>query len=141
MTILNALINSSFIAAATYDTDELELTVILRNGRSYLYFDVDFDTFDTLQHSESAGSYYNNNIRSCFDVIEVDAEVSQINNFHNFNSSWLSSASYSPTGVATVRLRSGRTYDIEMVRDSWVEFISADSSGAYFNAFLRQSVR
>lgn len=47
------------LASATYDTEAKELTVEFNNGRSYVYENVDVDTYNALIGAKSAGGYFN----------------------------------------------------------------------------------
>lgn len=141
MTIVSINLNSSFLARASYNVEDLELTVYFQDGRSYVHADVGFDVFDELEHSESAGIFYNDNIRNVYDYrecgcVHLAAGIVPVNT-HQFQSSFLRTAQYNGnTGVCTVTMRNGRSYDYALDRASFNEFISAQSAGTYFNDFI-----
>lgn len=51
--------DSAMLASCDYDSNEKELTVTFKNGRSYTYSDVDRRIYDELINAKSAGKYFN----------------------------------------------------------------------------------
>lgn len=51
--------DSTMLASCDYDSNEKELTVTFKNGRSYVYADVPVDIYNDLIGSKSAGRYFN----------------------------------------------------------------------------------
>ena len=141
MTILSASINSSVLSVPVYDTDTMELTVALRNGTAYQYSDVTLDVFEGLDSAESAGVFFNDNIRNVFVYQEVSLSyvlgLFNVNTYHNFNSSFLRTAQYDPdNGIATITLSNGRAYGYRLDVSCWLEFLNAQSAGQFFNDFI-----
>lgn len=140
MTIISINTNSSLVSIVRYNVETLELDIILRGGRAYRYSDVGFDIFDELEHSESVGVFYNDNIRGVFDYVEFDYIGTSFvpSNTHVFNSEWLHTAQYdSNTGECLITLLNGAVYLVDMSRQCFNEFISSESAGRYYNDFIR----
>jgi len=138
MTIQYANINSSAIRSAMYDGEDL--TVVFRNGNAYQYFEVSPIVFNNLQFTESAGQFYNDNIRGCYNSIRVDLvnilDIVRDVDFHSFQSSFLTHAEYDrESEIATITIRD-RVYQYRIHPDCWAAFISAESAGAFFNNFI-----
>lgn len=138
MTILTAALNSVSVVRVSYDVENLELTLTFRNGAVYRYSDVEFDVYDGLIHSDSAGRFVVDNITQHYnyEVLLVD------NNWytpvvHNFQSEFLESGTYH-NGVATLTVN-GRVYDYDMLPEVWEQFIQSQSAGSYFNNFIRST--
>lgn len=141
MTILTSRFNSSALSFGVYDTDNLDLTIVFRNGRAYQYFDVSLDVFEAIDSAESAGVYYNNNIRGVFDSIPVDINnaIALLGNaaYTNFNSSFLRTAQYNrERGEVTVSMARGNTYTYRLHQDAWAAWLASESAGAYFNNYI-----
>lgn len=51
--------DSTMLANCEYDSKESELTVTFKNGRSYVYKEVDKSVYDDLINAPSAGRYFN----------------------------------------------------------------------------------
>ena len=145
MTIISLNVNSSFIQLVRYNVEELELDILFRDGRCYRHFDVGFDIVEDLEASESAGVFYNDNIRDVFtyDIINYIGTAVVAANTHHFQSSFLQTAQYDANrGHCTITLANGRQYTYELCRAAFYELISAESAGAYFNNFIsRLAVR
>lgn len=56
-------VESSNIEAIGYDTDTNELYVEFKNGSTYKYMGVPFETYQELMDAESHGTYLNANIK------------------------------------------------------------------------------
>ena len=50
---------SSMLNGSSYDDETKELTVTFKNGKDYVYVDVDKSTFDLLESAPSAGKAFN----------------------------------------------------------------------------------
>lgn len=59
-------IESSNLREVGYDPDSKTLAIIFNSGMKYHYHDVPQETFDELKEAESAGKYFNANIRTSF---------------------------------------------------------------------------
>ena len=145
MTIISINLNSSVLELARYNVEELELDILLTNGSCYRYSDVGFDIFEELEASESAGVYYNDNIRNVFayePIRYIGTSFVPVNT-HHFQSSFLRTAQYDANrGHCTITLANGRQYTYELCRASFYALITAQSAGAYFNNFIsRLAVR
>ena len=46
------------LAAASYDPEEKEMSIVFTGGRAYYYVDVEKDLFDNLISAKSAGQYF-----------------------------------------------------------------------------------
>ena len=145
MTIISLNVNSSFIQLVRYDAEELELDILFRDGRCYRHFDVGFDIVEELEASDSAGVFYNDNIRNVYtyDLIDYIGTAVVPVNVHHFQSSFLQTAQFdSNRGHVTITLANGRQYTYEVCYRSYLELISAESAGTYFNNFIsRLAVR
>ena len=64
-------LDSSVLAAVTYDSATQILEVEFQTGRVYWYFDVPQAVFDALIASDSAGAYFNHEIRDGYSFREV----------------------------------------------------------------------
>ena len=51
--------NSSMLASCEYNTVAKELTVTFKNGKDYVYIDVDKQTYEDLIDAPSAGKFFN----------------------------------------------------------------------------------
>jgi hypothetical protein len=51
--------NSSMIQSCSYDNETKELTVTFKNGKDYVYVDVDKSIFDAMEATTSVGRYFN----------------------------------------------------------------------------------
>lgn len=49
---------STMLASATYDTETKEMTLEFNGGKSYVYEDVDVNTYNGLIGAKSAGGYF-----------------------------------------------------------------------------------
>lgn len=56
-------VDSTNIEAIGYDAGTMELHVQFRNGRTYVYFDVDEWRFSEMLNAESKGSFLNREIK------------------------------------------------------------------------------
>lgn len=65
--------DSSLITSAGYSNKIL--TVGMKNGRAYAYFDVPRRIFDELCAAESKGQYFNEKIKGNYDSEEVNAKA------------------------------------------------------------------
>ena len=66
MAVQQQALNSSVLAAASYDDERKELTLEFTSGRSYTYSQVPPETFKSLVSAPSAGKYFNNFIKDIF---------------------------------------------------------------------------
>ena len=64
-------VSSSNIAAAGYDDEKQTLRITFHSGRSYEYHKVPRIVFDNLLSADSAGQYFNRNIRDIYDFNEA----------------------------------------------------------------------
>lgn len=51
--------DSTMLASCEWNSTDNELTVTFKNGRSYVYVDVEKQTYDDLINATSAGRYFN----------------------------------------------------------------------------------
>lgn len=58
--------NSTALQGATYDSEAEVLTVVFRNGESYIYEGVPVDLWRGLKDSDSAGSFFYNYIKGVY---------------------------------------------------------------------------
>ena len=65
-------LKSSVIKAADYDEANQILTLNFQNGTTYAYLNVDRDTFRDLTLAESAGQFFQNNIRPHFPGVKIE---------------------------------------------------------------------
>ncbi len=141
MTILTTRFNSSVLSFGVYNTDTCDFTIAFRNGRAYHYFDVTIDVFEEIDRAESAGVYYNYNIRGVFDCIEVSMEaaiglLSEVSYTH-FNSSFLNTAQYNrDRQEVTVTMNRGSRYTYRLHQDAWAAWLASESAGAYYNNYI-----
>jgi hypothetical protein len=63
-------LKSSFIDSADYDPVTKQLSVTLRGQRVYTYADVPPEVFRELTLAQSAGSYFNDNIKSTYEAAQ-----------------------------------------------------------------------
>lgn len=61
---------SSVIKSADYDPEAHALEVVFRTGRHYVYLAVPEHVFDALVTAQSAGEYFNTNIRDQYETRE-----------------------------------------------------------------------
>lgn len=54
-----SFLDSSMLIGCSYDSETKELTVTFRNGKDYVYVDVDKSIFDAMQSTTSVGRYFN----------------------------------------------------------------------------------
>jgi len=66
-------ISSSVIVSAGYDGQACVLEIEFTSGKIYQYFDVPRTRFDGLLTAESAGTYFNANIRDDFEYDALPA--------------------------------------------------------------------
>jgi lysyl-tRNA synthetase class 2 len=64
-------LDSSVLAAVTYDSATQILEVEFRTGRIYWYFDLPQAVFDALIASDSTGAYFNHEIRDHYSFREL----------------------------------------------------------------------
>ena len=64
-------LKSSLFSSTDYDEASKTLTLHFRNGETYSYPDVSPDTFHNLIHAQSAGQFFQKNIRPHFQGIKV----------------------------------------------------------------------
>jgi hypothetical protein len=64
-------LNSSVVQSFDYVVQNQSLTVNLNNNRSYIYHNVPASVVDEFTKAESAGKFFNQNIRTKFDCAEV----------------------------------------------------------------------
>jgi hypothetical protein len=57
---------SSNIAGASYDVDTQELAVKFKSGATYIYENLGQDTADAFEQADSAGKYFDVNIKNRF---------------------------------------------------------------------------
>jgi hypothetical protein len=57
------------IAEVRYDDEQELLEVLFHNGRVYRYLDVPPEEYDALIAAESVGKYFNQEIRTRYDVL------------------------------------------------------------------------
>lgn len=62
-TIINVVVKSSNIQAATYDTESKTLTVTFNTNMIYDYYDVPWEIFTKFRTASSQGKYFNTNIK------------------------------------------------------------------------------
>ena len=63
---------SSVIAEVRYDEEGALLEVLFHNGRVYRYLDVPPDEYESLIHAESVGRYFNQEIRTRYEVLKQE---------------------------------------------------------------------
>ena len=140
MATFSNAINSSSIRAVSYCVEDRHLTVTFRSDRVYLYFGVDYQTYNELIGSESPGTYFNLTIRPHFECVELTQDEDYVcPNQHIFRSSFLQSASYDDISNTAYVTMNGRTYEYRLCQEAWTAFIESQSPGAYFNNFIRES--
>ena len=64
-------LESSLLSSANYHAEEQWLDLEFRNGAVYRYFHVLEHVFQSLQTEESAGGYFNREIRNQFDYRQI----------------------------------------------------------------------
>jgi hypothetical protein len=62
---------SSVISSFDYEPEECLLTILFRNGRIYVYYDVPADVADDFGNAPSKGSFFNTFIRDHYHYREV----------------------------------------------------------------------
>jgi hypothetical protein len=67
-------LDSSTLAAATYDNIRAELELDFRDGTRYTYSEVAPEIFDGLLRAGSKGWYFNRYIRSHFPYVKIRGE-------------------------------------------------------------------
>lgn len=65
--VLFTYLNSACIESAVYHTKLNDLFISFRDGATYRYHGVPHKDFVNLQRSISAGTYFNDNIKECFE--------------------------------------------------------------------------
>lgn len=72
--------DSSLIAHTEYNPDDKQLSIRFKNGRDYIYFDVNEEDYQNFCAAESQGSYFGKNIRGKkdFAIILEDGSISSI---------------------------------------------------------------
>jgi hypothetical protein len=68
--------DSDALVWAEYDDETQDLTILLRNRRTYRYSKVPELEYDRLVTAESAGRYYNRYVRNDYDYREILPEPS-----------------------------------------------------------------
>jgi hypothetical protein len=64
-------LKSATIRDASYDEQTNELTIEFTTGKTYVYSDVDVETFQRLNEADSKGAFFNQHIRDKFRYREV----------------------------------------------------------------------
>lgn len=67
------MFDSSVIKLAVYDPELEAMLVMFTSGKCYLYTDVEQNTYIELLEAESAGKYFNENIRNSYDYCKLAA--------------------------------------------------------------------
>lgn len=62
--MLSQFIKSSLITSVSYKN--FKLLINFSNGHSYLYYNVPYEVYDELIKTDSAGKFYNQNIKGKF---------------------------------------------------------------------------
>jgi hypothetical protein len=62
---------SSAIRSFSYSAKNSELSITFVSGRRYVYIDVPQDAVDAFKAATSKGSFFNNEIRDCYNCIQV----------------------------------------------------------------------
>lgn len=65
-------VTSSNVAEIGYDPDSLDLMVVFKSGRRYLYNGVPPTEFENLWSAQSVGNYFNKNIRDRYQTTELE---------------------------------------------------------------------
>lgn len=65
-------VNSSMAKAIGYDRTDRTLQVEFNNGSVYQYADVEQETWETLQTTDSIGKFYNNQIKGRYECDRID---------------------------------------------------------------------
>jgi hypothetical protein len=65
---------SSVIAEVRYDDERACLEVHFHNGRVYRYLDVPPEEYEALIHARSVGKYFNQEIRTRYEVVKKKEE-------------------------------------------------------------------
>ena len=65
------LISSSSIASAGYNKETKTLEIEFNSGAVYEYLDVDEDVFKSMKAADSAGKYFNMNIKNSYEFNKV----------------------------------------------------------------------
>jgi len=64
-------VTSSNVAEIGYDPESLDLVVVFKSGRRYLYKGVPPTEFENLRAAGSTGNYFNKNIRDRYQTTEL----------------------------------------------------------------------
>jgi hypothetical protein len=62
---------SSVIRSFSYSAKNSELSITFVSGRRYVYTDVPQDVFDAFKAATSKGSFFNQEIRDCYNCFQV----------------------------------------------------------------------
>ena len=62
---------SSVIRSYSYSAKNSELTITFVSGRRYVYTDVPQDVFDAFKTATSKGSFFNQEIRDCYNCFQL----------------------------------------------------------------------
>jgi hypothetical protein len=62
---------SSVIRSFSYSAKNRELSITFVSGRRYVYTDVPKDVFDAFKAATSKGTFFNNEIRDCYNCFQV----------------------------------------------------------------------
>ena len=62
---------SSVIRSFSYSAKNSELSITFVSGRRYVYTDVPQDVFDAFKAATSKGSFFNLEIRDCYNCFQV----------------------------------------------------------------------
>jgi hypothetical protein len=62
---------SSVIRSFSYSAKNNELSITFVSGRRYVYTDVPQDVFDAFKAATSKGSFFNSEIRDCYNCFQV----------------------------------------------------------------------
>jgi hypothetical protein len=62
---------SSVIRSFSYSANNSELSITFVSGRRYVYIDVPQDVFDAFKAATSKGSFFNQEIRDCYNCLQI----------------------------------------------------------------------
>jgi hypothetical protein len=62
---------SSVIRSFSYSAKNKELSITFVSGRRYVYTDVPQNVFDTFKAATSKGTFFNNEIRDCYNCFQA----------------------------------------------------------------------
>ena len=65
------VISSSSIKSAGYDKDKRTLEIEFNSGAVYVYSDVGEDVFTSMKAADSAGRFFNQNIKNSYEFVKV----------------------------------------------------------------------